>query len=207
MTIFSLWEDSPLTVIKGKNVILRPLKESDIPILYRYIYGKEHTEWKKYDAPYYPLEPMSLEAFVSAMEKHLRKKEPPGRMIIEHLGEAIGTVNYYWEDESTRWLEAGIVIYPSRFWSRGLGTEALALWIDYLFQHLEIARVGLTTWSGNPRMIRAAEKLGMKMEGRLRKCRYYQGVYYDSIRMGILREEWEEAKKELPFFQNRPASR
>jgi len=91
---------------------------------------------------------MSLEAFASAMEKHLRKKEPPGRMIIEHLGEAIGTVNYYWEDESTRWLEAGIVIYPSRFWSRGLGTEALALWIDYLFQHLEIARVGLTTWSG-----------------------------------------------------------
>ncbi|MBY6274064.1 MAG: GNAT family N-acetyltransferase, partial [Bacillaceae bacterium] len=25
--------------------------------------------------------------------------------------------------------------------------------------------------------------------------------------MGILREEWEEAKKELPFFQNRSASR
>jgi len=147
---------------------------------------------------------MSLEAFASAMEKHLRKKEPPGRMIIEHLGEAIGTVNYYWEDESTRWLEAGIVIYPSRFWSRGLGTEALALWIDYLFQHLEIARVGLTTWSGNPRMVRAAEKLGMKMEGRLRKCRYYQGVYYDSIRMGILREEWGAAAGLLTADAMRP---
>ena len=32
------------------------------------------------------------------------------------------------------------------------------------------------------------------LEGRMRKCRYYEGVYYDSIRMGILREEWEARK-------------
>lgn len=35
------------------------------------------------------------------------------------------------------------------------------------------------------------EKLGMTLEARLRKCRYYNGEYYDSIRMGLLREEWE----------------
>ncbi|MEG0473812.1 MAG: GNAT family N-acetyltransferase, partial [Solibacillus sp.] len=26
----------------------------------------------------------------------------------------------------------------------------------------------------------------------IRKVRYYEGNYYDSIRMGILREEWED---------------
>lgn len=36
----------------------------------------------------------------------------------------------------------------------------------------------------------------MIMEGRMRKCRYYNGEYYDSIRMGILREEWESRKSE-----------
>jgi len=40
-------------------------------------------------------------------------------------------------------------------------------------------------------MIKVGEKLGMMMEARLRKCRFYNGEYYDSIRMGILREEWE----------------
>ncbi len=25
----------------------------------------------------------------------------------------------------------------------------------------------------------------------MRKCRYYNGTYYDSIRMGMIREEWE----------------
>lgn len=41
-------------------------------------------------------------------------------------------------------------------------------------------------------MIRVAEKIGMQLEGRLRKCRLYNGKYYDSIRMGILKEEWED---------------
>ncbi|MEH7350330.1 hypothetical protein [Gottfriedia acidiceleris] len=30
------------------------------------------------------------------------------------------------------------------------------------------------------------------MEARLRKCRLYDGTYFDSIRMGLLREEWNE---------------
>lgn len=39
-------------------------------------------------------------------------------------------------------------------------------------------------------MIAVGEKLGMQMEARLRKCRFYNDTYYDSIRMGLLREEW-----------------
>lgn len=54
-------------------------------------------------------------------------------------------------------------------------------------------------------MIKAGEKLGMKMEARIRKCRLYNGQYYDSIKMGLLREEWEllrrsglQAKSSIP---------
>lgn len=54
--------------------------------------------------------------------------------------------------------------------------------------------MGFITWSGNQRMIKVGEKLGMQMEARLRKCRFYNNEYYDSIRMGLLREEWETMK-------------
>ncbi len=40
--------------------------------------------------------------------------------------------------------------------------------------------------------VKVGEKLGMTMEARIRKTRLYNGVFYDSIRMGLLREEWEE---------------
>ena len=70
--------------------------------------------------------------------------------------------------------------------------RALPQWISHLFSVLEIERVGLTTWSGNPRMMACAEKLGFQQEARLRKVRYYQGEYYDSVKYGVLRSEWDK---------------
>ncbi|WP_162797479.1 GNAT family N-acetyltransferase, partial [Vibrio cholerae] len=69
---------------------------------------------------------------------------------------------------------------------------ALSQWISYLFKTQEIERVGMTTWSGNDRMMSLATRLGLKQEARLRKVRYYQGIYYDSVKYGVIRSEWEE---------------
>jgi RimJ/RimL family protein N-acetyltransferase len=184
-------------LLTGKRVTLRPPTERDLPVLYQLIYGETNPEWKKFDAPYFPLAQQTYAEFQERMDKRIHFSHIPPEMIIEQDGVIIGDVSFYWEHEPTRWLEVGIVIYSPDHWSGGYGTEALTLWIDYLFQKLEIGRVGLTTWSGNPRMMRCAEKLGMKLEGRMRRCRYYNGIYYDSIRMGILREEWEQHKKAL----------
>ncbi|MMZ64390.1 putative ribosomal N-acetyltransferase YdaF [compost metagenome] len=106
-------------------------------------------------------------------------------------GKVIGSVSYYWEHKPSLWLEMGIGIFDSQYWSGGYGTRALRLWITHLFNTLPLVRVGFTTWSGNHRMMKVGEKLDMTLEARLRKCRYYNGEYYDSIRMGLLREEWE----------------
>src|SRR5690606_2618907 len=74
--------------------------------------------------------------------------------------------------------------------SQGIGSKAIKLWQRYLFNHHPVERVGLTTWSGNIRMMKAAINCGMKLEARIRKVRYYQGIYYDSIKYGILRDEF-----------------
>ncbi len=102
----------------------------------------------------------------------------------------VGYVTYYWEDKRTRWLEVGITIFDPANWGKGTGRHALTLWIDQLFTHHDVNRIGLTTWSGNLGMMRCARSLGMREEGRLRAVRYYQGEYYDSLRYGVLREEW-----------------
>ena len=43
-------------------------------------------------------------------------------------------------------------------------------------------------------MMKSAEKIGYKLEGRIRKVRYYMNKYFDSIKYGVLREEWESLK-------------
>ncbi|UHA72219.1 GNAT family N-acetyltransferase [Paenibacillus sp. 481] len=175
-----------------QRVRLKPIQPEDLQPLYDLIYGDPTPAWKQWDAPYFPLEIIPFSQF----EEHFYKKQvnpvdPLDWMLIEVDNQIIGTVSYYWEHKPSNWLEVGIVIYQPTYWSNGYGTEALRIWIDDLFQKMSLARVGLTTWSGNERMMKAAEKLGMQLEGRMRKCRIHNGQHYDSIRMGVLREEWQ----------------
>lgn len=184
-----------LTKLEGSKVVLRKTTNDDLVELYQLIYGEQNPEWKKWDAPYFSLAYKKFDVFQEEIIEEIESEKPCPRMIIQANNQMIGTVSYYWEHKASNWLEIGIVIYKPDFWNGGYGTEALQLWIEYLFEELPLVRVGLTTWSGNTRMIKVAEKLGMQLEGRLRKCRLYDGKYYDSIRMGILREEWYENNK------------
>ncbi|MCM3785636.1 GNAT family N-acetyltransferase [Neobacillus mesonae] len=173
---------------QDKEITIRPIEEMDLQRLWELIYKEENPEWKKWDAPYFPHQTMAFETFLEQQETWIYCDDS---WVITVNEEVCGLVSYYYEDEQKNWLEMGIVLHEPNSWNRSIGTRALALWIEHLFGQLPLVRVGLTTWSGNIRMIRVAEKLGMQIEARIRKVRFYDGKYYDSIRMGMLREEWE----------------
>ena len=173
---------------QDKELIIRPVQTEDLPRLWELIHKEESPEWKKWDAPYYEFKQVSYETFMEKADSYVNSES---FWAIEVDGIIYGIVSYYWEHEPSKWLEMGIVFHEAPSWGKGLGTRALKLWMNHLFQTMPLVRVGFTTWSGNERMIRVGEKLGMTQEARIRKVRYYNGHYYDSIRMGILREEWE----------------
>lgn len=174
-----------------QELIIRPVEEQDLLRLWELIYKEDAPEWKKWDAPYFPHQSMPYEQFIQSSTKLVGKDD---FWVITVNQIVCGIVSYYFEDKQSKWLELGIVIHEAHNWGNGIGTKSLKLWVEHIFNTLPTVRVGLTTWSGNERMIRVGEKLGMKMEARIRKVRYYEGNYYDSIRMGILREEWEVLK-------------
>ncbi len=175
-------------VYQDEDVTIRPITTDDLPALWELIYKEAQPEWKQWDAPYYEHKQIPFEAFMKDKDNYVSQDN---RWIITVNEEVIGTVGYYWEHEPSKWLEMGIIIYKPIYWSGGYGTKAFRLWINHLFQNMPLVRVGYTTWSGNERMIKVGEKLGMQMEARIRQVRYYNGYYYDSIRMGLLRTEWE----------------
>lgn len=103
----------------------------------------------------------------------------------------IGQVSRYSEHKVLDWPAVGISIYDERLWGRGLGYEALGLWVDYqLAANPSWHRLSMGTWSGNVGMVRLAAKLGFVEEARYRRARHVRGAWYDSLGFGILREEW-----------------
>lgn len=156
-----------------------------------------NQEWKRWDAPYYP--PMSpteadtycdrLLADPDCLDTHTGLTKC--RAITTTDDDFVGVVNWYWESRETDWRRLGIVLHDPRHWSRGFGSHALALWVDWLFAVTDVRRLDLATWSGNERMIRLAAGLGFREEGRFREAQVVDGRPYDAVVMGVLRTEWE----------------
>ncbi|MBU3176820.1 GNAT family N-acetyltransferase [Clostridium estertheticum] len=92
-------------------------------------------------------------------------------------------------------MEIGIDIFKDDYWGQGIGYKALEMWIDEVFaKNPKLIRIGLSTWSGNERMMKLAEKIGLKKEAVYRKARIVDNKYYDSVSYGILKDEWEAVK-------------
>jgi RimJ/RimL family protein N-acetyltransferase len=85
-----------------------------------------------------------------------------------------------------------IGIGDPNYQNKGFGSEALQLILRYAFHELNLHRVGLDVIGYNGRAIRAYEKAGFIVEGKIRSAIYRDGRYFDRIMMGILRSEWEE---------------
>lgn len=155
-----------------------------------------NQEWQQWDAPWEALKPLD-EAARQRWRERVDGQLPDPRTGLEietSDGRHIGWVNSYWVDEANRWRDCGICIAEEDAWGRGLGREAFALWVDYLFDAWDLPRLGMGTWSGNQRMLHVAARVGMREEARFADARVVRDRRYDAVRWGLTRGEWERQR-------------
>ena len=187
---------------KSINIVLRKLKIEDLE---DYLYWNHPSrEFHKYNGPYFEKDnEEELKKYVDDLKEQFLKGEKnifKNRKIIANkdTDEIIGEVNWYWESQETLWMEIGIVIFNEEYWGHGIGYKALKIWIDEVFEkNPKLMRIGLSTWSGNERMMNLSEKLGLRKEAVYRKARIINNEYYDSVSYGILKEEWTMLNQQL----------
>lgn len=181
--------------IKYQNIVLRDRRESDIDDDIRW--NTVDTQWALWDAPW-EME-VELPKFdpASYREEEIQRLSTPKEgfrwsfEVDTAEGCHIGSVNSYLIDENYDWIRTvitdqkvfytlGIEICDSRFWGRGLGTQALTAFIRY---HLEKGNTDLClqTWSGNERMVRTARRLGFAVCHREEGTRQVRGGVYDGL--------------------------
>lgn len=184
-----------MIMLKGMSIVLRDWRLDDLD--HHAYWLRPGHRWKEFDGPYYE---GPAEDEIPAIIEHTREiiesgvlPRPRTSLVIDSQASntLLGIVTWWWESIETYWPQVGIAIFDPSCWGRGMGYEALGLWTDYLFHELpQVVRMDLRTWSGNIRMMRVAEKLGYREEARFRNARIVNGVYYDGLGYGVLREEW-----------------
>jgi len=83
------------------------------------------------------------------------------------------------------------MIGDKRFWSNGYGTDAVLTILGFAFEQMNLHRVSLGVIEYNERGYTCYKKCGFVEEGRSRDATHRDGRYWDIIRMGILRSEFE----------------
>lgn len=178
-------------IAQGERVNLRRWVSADIDPYLRWM---TQGEWLLFDAPWEENvvdEERYRKWFLEQLDSG-DKSRLNNRAVITTLDNfPLGWVNRYREKNNPNALFVGIDICEDKYLDRGLGTEALLLWVDHLFTVSKIHRLGLDTWSFNHRMIRVAEKVGFVYEGCQREIRRWQGEWLGAVHFGLLREEWQ----------------
>ncbi len=174
------------------EIVLKPLEHDQLDAFWQLAFSDPHAEWAQWNGPYFHDEMPSRREFLTTMGVD-EFQDNPTRQVIWANGVMVGMVSAYYDDGALlRWLDVGITIYDASYWGKGIGKTALELWISHLFRQINLPHIGLTTWSGNKRMLGLAESLDMTLEARVRQVRYWKGQYWDSIKYGVLRDEWFE---------------
>ncbi len=179
-------------MILGAKTRLRPIERDDLP---RFVLWFADPEVRDGLALYLPMSLAQEEQWFEDMLKRERDTQP---LAIEAQTPEgwlhIGSAGFHEIDWHHRHAEFGIAVGEKRFWSQGYGTDATQTLVGFGFGELNLERIFLRVFADNARAVRCYEKVGFKHEGRLRRDRFHNGQYGDTLIMGILREEWQTSR-------------
>ena len=167
--------------IVGSKCVLKTRTVSDFEWFW---FWQNNGEWRNFDAPW---EYQNIGSKEKIFEKYIKRvgKENLGgfnRLWIAVNDKKIGSVSAY-NDINGNSIKIGIGIYDDKYQNKGIGTEALNLWMYYLFSK-KYHKLGLDTYTFNERMIKVAEGTGFKLEGTEREIRKWNNEYEFKMKTG-----------------------
>jgi RimJ/RimL family protein N-acetyltransferase len=173
-------------MLTGNLVNLRALERDDLERCWTWMNDAEVTHFLA--AIHAPLSRAEEEKW---LEQAMTQRDDKCTFAITTKdGTHIGNCEIQRIDRVARHAELGIMIGDKNYWGQGYGADAMKVLLRYAFEVLNLNRVYLRVHEYNSRAIRCYEKCGFRHEGRMRQQVYRHGRYWDTLIMGVLREEW-----------------
>ena len=177
----------PNALMVGERVALRLAEPADAREHSRLLRHETDTAWdfgRTLDSP---------AQFVRWMKSESESTPPENftfAVMLRETNALIGLVSLLDVDWFNRTAETGSIIYLPEHRSKGLGSEAKNLMIEYAFDHLNLHLLVSTIWSFNPRSQAAIRKQGYRDAGRYQWLRPGpHGMDYMVV-FDLLASEW-----------------
>ncbi len=172
--------------LKTERLIIREMLKKDIPIVKKWLEDEEGKSFllSRSSGRTDSIEELFDDEFNVFGIVTLMNKTP------------IGLIAYLSVDEMQKKAELRKMIGASDQRGKGFGNEATKIWIEYGLYTLGLDKIYLTTFNTNIKNIRINEMLGFRVEGLMQNEIKIDGEYHDLLKMNLLKEWFEEKRKE-----------
>lgn len=178
--------DAPLPTLETPRLRLRPFRVTDGPRVQELLAVKEIADGTL-TIPYPYPEGAAVEWISTHGPKWAEAKLAIWAMADLTSDEVTGAISLRLVLVHRR-AEAGYWVARDR-WGQGLATEALRAVLEFGFGELGLHRIEAHHFTQNPGSGRVMQKVGMRLEGRVRGAVFRHGVPRDLELYGILRED------------------
>lgn len=171
-------------MINGEKLIIRRSKKSDANALVDYINSVAgETDYLSFGVGEFGMTVQQEEDYI----ENTSKKENALSLVAEINGKVVANLNF--SGGARRRVshvgEFGISV-QKEYWGYGIGEELIRYLIDWSKSSGVIRKINLRARTDNARGIRLYKKLGFEEEGILKRDLMIDGVFYDSLCMGLL---------------------
>ena len=176
-------------ILTGGNILLRPLDRTDARTMFESL---DDAEVAKLTGSHETFTFDAVERFCMGVNEQLDRfdyvicnpddlSQPLGEMVLNEI------------DSNNLCANFRCALYGQGNFGRGLGSEAIALLMDFAFSELKLNRIELEVYEFNERAIHVYEKIGFRHEGRKREALNWQGTHYDALVMGLIASDWRNS--------------
>ena len=179
--------------IETDRLVLRPFCIDDIDAAYRNWTSDEKVtaflRWPAHSAP---------EVTAQVIKDWIKESASPDfyqwAIVLKELNEPIGTISVVDKNERLCILHIGYCI-GSKWWHKGITTEAFSAIIPYLFDEVGANRIESQHDPNNPHSGSVMKKCGLTYEGTLRQADYSNKGIVDACMYSLLKSDWEKQKQ------------
>lgn len=166
--------------LRADRITLRTIEPEDAEFVQK---GRNNPEIRVPLGTYGPENVPSIEDDIEGMGEDERNVALLVCVDEDPIGEVIAMNTHYTRPDLAYWL-------LPEFQGEGYMKEALTCFVDHLFETYEIHGLTADAFHTNDASRGVLQTLGFQEEGRMREHRFRRGEYVDTIKHGILRDEW-----------------
>lgn len=180
--------------IETERLILRKFTEEDVQAAFTNWTSDENvTEFLRWST--HSSIKITREVLNGWIKSYKNKNFYQWAIVLRELGEPIGTISVVDQNEKLDLVHIGYCI-GSKWWNKGITTEAFAGIIPFLFEKVKVNRIESQHDPNNPNSGRVMLKCGMIYEGTLRQADYSNKGIVDAAMYSLLASEYYNKVKE-----------